>query len=169
MARIARKHSDTGVYHAILRGVNKQQIFECTEDYQRFLNILRAQTLQEQDEAGHRSKPHCVIYDAYCQMGNHVHLLVKESGEPLSETIKRISSSYVYYYNHKYGRIGHLFQERFKSQPVCDWTYFPPCFVTSIKIHLSHILYPPSEKTDEAVGLNISDTRQMDSVPLKWF
>ena len=32
--------------HAILRGVNKQQIFECTEDYQRFLNILRAQTFQ---------------------------------------------------------------------------------------------------------------------------
>ena len=85
MARTARKHSDTGVCHAaILRGVNKQQFFfECTEDYQRFLNILRAQTLQEQDEAGHRSKPHCVIY-AYCQMGNHVHLLIKESGETLA-------------------------------------------------------------------------------------
>ena len=27
-------------------------------------------------------------------------------------------------YNHKYGRIGHLFQERFKSQPVGDWDYF---------------------------------------------
>ena len=123
MARTARIRSNSGVYHAILRGVNKQQIFECTEDYLRFLDILRAQTLQEQDETGDSSKPHCVIY-AYCQMGNHVHLLVKESGEPLSETIKRISSSYVYYYNHKYGRIGHLFQERFKSQPVCDWNYF---------------------------------------------
>ena len=109
MARTARKQSYSGVYHAILRGVNKQQIFECTEDYQRFLKILRAQTLQEQDEAGHRSKPHCVIY-AYCQMGNHVHLLIKESGETLAQSMKRISSSYVYYYNHKYGRIGHLFQ-----------------------------------------------------------
>ena len=87
------------------------------------LKILRAQTLQEQDEAGHRSKPHCVIY-AYCQMGNHVHLLIKELGEPLAQIMKRISSSYVYYYNHKYGRIGHLFQERFKSQPVDDWDYF---------------------------------------------
>ena len=38
--------------------------------------------------------------------------------------MKRISSSYVYYYNHKYGRIGHLFQERFKSQPVDEWPYF---------------------------------------------
>ena len=32
MARTARTHSDSGVYHVILRGVNKQQIFECTSD-----------------------------------------------------------------------------------------------------------------------------------------
>ena len=89
MSRTARKHYDTGVYNAILRGVNKQQIFECAEDYQRFLDILRAQTLQKQDEAGHRSKPHCVIY-AYCQMGNHVHLLIKESGETLAQIMKRM-------------------------------------------------------------------------------
>ena len=123
MARTARKHSDSGVYHVILRGVNKQQIFECTEDYQRFLNILRTLTVREQDESGHRSKPNCVVY-AYCLMGNHVHLLVKESSELLAQIMKRISSSYVYYYNHKYGRIGHLFQERFKSQPVGYWGYF---------------------------------------------
>ena len=57
-------------------------------------------------------------------MGNHVHHLIKESSETLAQIMKRISSSYVYYYNHKYGRIGHLFQERFKSQPVGDWDYF---------------------------------------------
>ena len=33
----------------------------------------------------------------------------------MGETIKRIASSYVYYYNRKYGRDGHLFKERFKS------------------------------------------------------
>lgn len=127
MARTARIQSNTGVYHVILRGVNKQQIFECTEDYLRFVNILRAQTLQEQDETWHNSKPHFVLY-AYCLMGNYVHLLIKELGEPLAQTMKRISSSYVYYYNHKYGRIGHLFQERFKSQPVGDWDYFLTLF-----------------------------------------
>lgn len=30
--------------------------------------------------------------------------------------MKRIASSYVYYYNHKYDRVGHLFQVRFRSQ-----------------------------------------------------
>ena len=71
MARTTRIHSDTGVYHVILREDNKQQIFECTEDNQRFLNILRAQTLHEQYETGHSSKPHFAL-NAYCLMGNHV-------------------------------------------------------------------------------------------------
>ena len=38
--------------------------------------------------------------------------------------IKRIASSYVYYYNHKYSRDGHLFRERFKSEVVNDMAYF---------------------------------------------
>jgi len=51
-------------------------------------------------------------------MGNHFHLLIRERDERVGETIKRIASSYVYYYNRKYGRDGHLFKERFKSEPV---------------------------------------------------
>ncbi|MDX8346133.1 transposase [Rossellomorea sp. YZS02] len=54
----------------------------------------------------------------YCLMDNHVHLLLKEAEETVSDTIKRISSSYVYWYNKKYDRCGHLFQERFKSENV---------------------------------------------------
>ena len=57
-------------------------------------------------------------------MGNHVHLLLKEGSETIGDIMKRIASSYVYYYNHKYDRVGHLFQERFKSQPVNDFSYF---------------------------------------------
>ncbi len=123
MPRKARVQTSTGVYHAILRGVNKQQIFEDDEDYTRFLDILQLQTTPEVNPTTGVAKPHCRIY-AYCLMGNHVHLLMQEVGETFSETMKRIASSYVYHYNHKYGRIGHLFQERFKSQPVNDWEYF---------------------------------------------
>ena len=52
------------------------------------------------------------------------HLLIREREESVGETIKRIASSYVYYYNRKYGRDGHLFKERFKSEPVNDMEYF---------------------------------------------
>ena len=123
MSRTARERTSTNVYHAVMRGVNKQQIFECSEDYRRFISILRQQTIGEPETILNPQPAHCVVY-AYCLMGNHVHLLIQEKGETIGETMKRISSSYVYYYNHKYGRIGHLFQERFKSQPVDEWSYF---------------------------------------------
>lgn len=61
---------------------------------------------------------------SYCLMDNHVHLLLKESDEGISEAIKRISSSYVYWYNMKYQRVGHLFQERYKSENVENAAYF---------------------------------------------
>ena len=57
-------------------------------------------------------------------MSNHFHLLIREREERVGETIKRIAGSYVYYYNRKYGRDGHLFKERFKSEPVNDMSYF---------------------------------------------
>ena len=57
-------------------------------------------------------------------MGNHFHLLIREREESVGETVKRIASSYVYYYNRKYLRDGHLFKERFRSEPVNDMAYF---------------------------------------------
>ena len=54
MPRQARMTSATCVYHTILRGVNKQQVFENEEDYLRFLNVLRRQTqLYVDDQAFH--------------------------------------------------------------------------------------------------------------------
>ena len=51
-------------------------------------------------------------------MANHFHLLIREREETIGNVVKRIASSYVHYYNHKYLRDGHLFKERFKSEPV---------------------------------------------------
>ena len=123
MPRQARTISATNVYHVILRGVNKQQVFEDDEDYIRFLNVLRRQTQPDVDAQGQTFQSRSHVY-AYCLMGNHVHLLLKEGSETIGDIMKRIASSYVYYYNHKYDRVGHLFQERFKSQPVNDFSYF---------------------------------------------
>jgi len=57
-------------------------------------------------------------------MGNYVHLLVKEGKEELSNTMKRIGTAYVYWYNWQYGRKGHLFQDRYKSEAVENDRYF---------------------------------------------
>ncbi len=75
------------------------------------------------DDEGNPCGSNCTYY-AYCLMSNHFHLLIREREESVGETVKRIASSYVYYYNRKYGRDGHLFKERFKSEPVNDMAYF---------------------------------------------
>ncbi|MBC7961140.1 MAG: transposase, partial [Vallitaleaceae bacterium] len=58
----------------------------------------------------------------YCLMNNHVHLLFKE-GEQLGESIKRITVRYSHYYNKKYGRRGHLLNNRYRSEAIEDEHY----------------------------------------------
>ena len=57
-------------------------------------------------------------------MSNHVHLLIKTHHEDIGATIKHIAVMYALYFNRKYSRAGHLFQDRFKSEPVNDIAYF---------------------------------------------
>ena len=113
MARVARRRSDSGIYHIMLRGINRQNIFEDDEDRYKLLEILSYFNNQEKYK----------IY-SYCLMGNHVHLLLKEEEDTISDAVKRISSTYVLWYNKKYKRFGHLFQDRFKSEPVENMGYF---------------------------------------------
>ena len=113
MPRQARKKSGSGIYHIMLRGINRQQIFEDAEDRERFLETIE----NYKELCGY------TIY-AYCLMGNHVHILMREGKEDLTQVFKRIAGSYVYWYNWKYHRSGHLFQDRYKSEPVEDDSYF---------------------------------------------
>lgn len=113
MPRKAREKSSTGIYHAMLRGVNGQIIFEDNEDYEKLIQIIS----EYKEVCGYE------IY-AYCLMGNHIHLLIKEGKEELGIVFRRIGAKYVYWYNCKYERNGHLFQDRYKSEAVEDDKYF---------------------------------------------
>lgn len=107
MSRQARQRSQSGIYHIILRGINKQAIFEDDEDREKILGYL-----QYYKEISNYS-----IY-GYCLMDNHIHLLIKEGKEAIGNTMKRIGVSYVSWFNRKYDRSGHLFQDRFRSEVV---------------------------------------------------
>lgn len=113
MPRAARKKSSTGIYHVMLRGINHQVIFEDDEDYEKLLYTLKK----------YEEKSSYTIY-AWCLMDNHIHLLIKEAEEELSIAFRRIGASYVSWYNQKYSRRGHLFQDRFKSEAVESDRYF---------------------------------------------
>ena len=122
MPRQARTTASTGIFHVMMRGINHQNIFEDEEDYSRFLSTLH--TMAESYEPDGTPAGRKYTLYAYCLMSNHFHLLIREREDNLAMAVKRIASSYVYYYNHKYGRDGHLFRERFKSEPVNDMDYF---------------------------------------------
>ena len=122
MARPLRVISSTGIYHVMLRGINRQIIFEFPIDYLKFIDLLYSM-ISPKDEAGRTLPSLCRIY-AYCLMPNHVHLVLQEKNEKLSVVVKRIAAAYALYYNKKYEHYGHLFQDRFKSEPVNDESYF---------------------------------------------
>ena len=122
MARQIRKKSGTGIYHIMLRGINRQDIFEGDDDYLHMTMILRGMT-ERFDEHGVKLPPLCTFY-AYCLMSNHVHLLLQEREEDISNVVKRVGVTYAHYFNKKYDRSGHLFQDRFRSEPVDSIEYF---------------------------------------------
>lgn len=100
-----------GIYHIMLRGIDGRNIFIDNEDREKFIK-----TLYKAKEKGK-----FLLY-GYCLMDNHVHLLIKE-GEEIGTTIKRITVGYVQWHNNKYGRTGHLFQNRFQSEVVESESY----------------------------------------------
>jgi len=122
MARKQREVSNSGIYHVMLRGVNKQRIFENPSDYAAMYRILRY--VREIDTKQQNSaQPNYFLY-AYCLMDNHVHLLIQPNSVEIGQLMKRIMTAYAQYFNNKYERIGHLFQDRFKSEAVEDDKYF---------------------------------------------
>jgi REP element-mobilizing transposase RayT len=102
MPRKPRIISSTGIYHIVLRSVNQHIIFEEDADFQKFLYLL----------SDCKMKYDLTIY-AYCLMNNHIHLLLKSAPENLSSAFQSLGTKFVRWYNTKYVRTGHLFQERF--------------------------------------------------------
>jgi REP element-mobilizing transposase RayT len=109
MPRSPRVASEFGVHHAFLRGINRQNIFEDEADRRRFLACL----VTAADLSGTR-----VL--AYCLMSNHGHAVVELGRESIGRFFRRLGARYVWWFNHKYDRVGHLWQDRFKSRPVSE-------------------------------------------------
>lgn len=115
MPRKARQLSPSGVYHIMVRGIDKMQIFPSSDDNLHFLAILDFVENENFEILG------------YCLMGNHVHLLAKTDkgkSDQMELAMKSLGVRYVNFFNSKYQRVGTLFQGRFVSQPVATVGYF---------------------------------------------
>lgn len=112
MPRIPRKKSNSGYYHIMIRGNERRNIFHDEEDKGRFIETL-----------SYKKRKGAFYLPAFCLMDNHVHLLIGEGIEDIARVMKRITVSYVLYFNEKYKRVGHLFQDRFRSETVENDSY----------------------------------------------
>jgi len=112
MARHPRQLAESGIYHVMMRGTNRDAIFLEDEDFQQFLKAL----VETKQASG------CLVL-AYCLMTNHVHLVLRTGTEPIGVVIKRLGVRYAGWFNRKYSHVGHVFQDRFRSRPVENDAY----------------------------------------------
>ena len=102
-----------GYYHVVNRGVNREKIFLTGEDKEKFIELLDLSREIYQ-----------FTVHSFCILDNHYHLLIETSRENLSLAIRYINSRYAEYFNARMGRIGPLWQGRYKSWFVHDEQYF---------------------------------------------
>ena len=108
MPRQARIEVPGVPMHVTQRGVNRCAIFLDDEDRHHYRRLLREACLN-----------HGVLIHAYVLMDNHVHLLLHaEQAGAASRAMRAVGQAYVQAFNQRHGRIGTLWQGRYKSSLV---------------------------------------------------
>lgn len=110
--RTPRKKSNTNVYHVIIRGINRQNLFFDKQDWIKYIKEIKKTKEVYKYE----------IY-AYVLMPNHVHFIIHDKFNNLSTMIQSLNVRYSNYFNKKYERVGHLFENRFKSKNIEEENY----------------------------------------------
>ena len=95
---------DCGIYHVTARGVDRSLIVR--DDIDR--RALQELVIKTEGRFGWR-------YDVYCLMSNHFHLVVRSTLPSLSRGMHWLNGIYAQRFNRRYGRRGHLFENRFSS------------------------------------------------------
>lgn len=96
------------LHHVMVRGINRCDIF--TDDDDRYFFVRRFSSLLQETTTS------CL---AWALMPNHFHILIRPSKVKLAKFMGRLLTGYAAYFNHRHGRSGHLFQNRYKSL-VCQ-------------------------------------------------
>jgi putative transposase len=113
VARPLRIEYDGALYHVTSRGNDRKAIFNDDSDRTLFLNILAQVT----------NHFHWICC-AYCLMNNHYHLVIETPDGNLSKGMRQLNGVYTQAFNKKHGRVGHVFQGRFKAVLVQKDTHF---------------------------------------------
>ncbi len=112
MSRPLRIEFAGAIYHITSRGNRRAAIFVDVEDRRCQLELL-AQAMARHDAEVH----------AYCQMGNHYHLVLQTRRANLSRIMRHLNGEYARAFNARHALVGHLFQRRFHSVLVDSDAY----------------------------------------------
>ncbi len=114
MGRINRKeiNQENLCYHIIVKGVEGTNIFREEQDKIKFFHLMTKM-----------SKEFKISFFSFVLMDTHFHLLLKTEQANLSEAMHFLNSSYVHWYNRRWTRKGHLFQDRYKSHLILNFLY----------------------------------------------
>ena len=104
MPRKSRIDAAGALHHIIVRGIERGVIFQDDIDRDRFIERLSA-ILSE-------TVTPCY---AWALIPNHFHLLLKTGTVSVGRVMQRFLTGYAVSYNRRHGRVGHLFQNRYKS------------------------------------------------------
>lgn len=107
MPRCARVKSYDSIYHIMVRSISDVPLFRENEDKDRYLNYI----------IKYQKKFKFKVY-AYCLMTTHAHFIIDGNGADISKIMHGINQCYAQYFNIKYKRHGHVFQDRFKSKII---------------------------------------------------
>ena len=113
MSRPLRLEFAGALYHVTLRGDRREPIFEDDADRVAWLQVL-AEALDRFQAPGY----------AYCLMDNHYHIVLQTHRPNLSRLMRHVNGVYTRRYNRRHGKVGHLFQGRFKAVLVDEESYF---------------------------------------------
>jgi REP element-mobilizing transposase RayT len=104
MPRKARIDAPGALHHIICRGIEKTKIFRDDADRDSFVERLGRVISETQTP--------CY---AWALIPNHFHLLIKTGNVPIATVMRKLLTGYAVTFNGRHRRVGHLFQNRYKS------------------------------------------------------
>ncbi len=113
MPRQARLDSPGTLHHVIIRGLERGAIVRDDVDRAAFVTRL-----------GDVSRTTGTAIYAWALLPNHAHFLLRSGPSGLPPFMRRFLTGYAVTFNHRHGRIGYLFQNRYKSIVCEEDTYF---------------------------------------------
>ena len=113
MARQLRIEYPNALYHITSRGNERRPIFRSDRDRLAFLAFLGIAAIRFGWSV-----------TAWVLMTNHFHLVIQTPEPNLSRGMQWLNGKYAGWFNKRHGRVGHLFQGRFKTRLIDGQTYF---------------------------------------------